>query len=117
MKIDKSFILRLLAVFIATLVTVGAVKMITNFYGQGNILITFILAILVAQVYEELIDPRRKRQKSTNLVVMQQDISNMKAEIEFLKYYVHKTSDTDLGELKLESSIWKELDTEEDKDE
>ncbi len=112
MKIDKTFVLRLTAVFIATLITVGTIQAFTNYYGQGSVLITLILAILVARVYDDLIDPRRKRGRNAKLLVMQHDLDALKSEIEFLKYYIHKTSGVDLGEINLEASIWQDMEAD-----
>ena len=109
MKIDKSFVLRVLAVFLATLVTVWGIQFITGYYNYDGTLNTFILAILVAQVYDELIDPRRKRNTNSNLLVMKKDIEDLKTEIKFLKYYLHKSTGVDLEELQVRSSIWKDI--------
>jgi len=120
MKIDKTFVLRVLAVFVATLVTVWGIKFLTGYYGYASMLTTFILAILVAQVYDGLIDPRRKRNTNSNLLVMKKDIEDLKKEVKFLKYYLHKSAGVDLGELQLKTSIWEDIkkgeeDEQEDK--
>lgn len=117
MKIDKVFIVRLMAVFVATLVTVGGIKALTGYYGYASMLTTFILAILVAQVFDELIDPRKKRETKSSILVMRKDIDDLKKDIKFLKYYLHKETGVDFGELQLESRIWKELGEDEQEQE
>lgn len=110
MRDNKTFVTRVGMVFILTVVTVGVIKYLVYHFGGTSTVGTFILAILVSQIWNGFIDPRDLRKRRASFTVAVEDIDKLKSEVRFLKYYLHKEMDVDFSELELESSIWIDLD-------
>lgn len=113
MRDNKTFVTRVSMVFILTVLTVGFIKCAVYHFGGTNTVETFILAILISQIWNGFIDPRDLRKRRATFTVAVEDIDKLKSEVRFLKYYLHKEMDVDFSELELESSIWIDLDNSE----
>ena len=47
---------------------------------------------------------------------MKEDIKKLKSDVSFIKYLIQKELDMEFGELHLKSSIWREMEIEEEED-
>lgn len=110
---NKKFVIRFFWVFLATLVTVLIFRTITGYINQQGIVTTFILALLVSQIYISIFDPFGNRKRSSDFDKVVDDIGKVKAEIQFIKHSLAEEGIINIGELDLHSSIMVDIEKEE----
>ena len=116
MRHRKKFIIRILYLFIATTIIVGALVFLADTYEHVRTVNIFAVSLLVLHTLGEVIDPRQIRDKRAMIKVHEEDIKKLKSDVSFIKYLIQKELDMEFGELHLRSSIWREMEIEEEED-
>lgn len=116
MRHRKKFIIRSLYLFIATTIIVGALVFLADTYEHVRTVNIFAVSLLVLHTLGEVIDPRQIRDKRAMIKVHEEDIKKLKSDVSFIKYLIQKELDMEFGELHLRSSIWREMEIEEEED-
>lgn len=116
MQHKRKFIIRTLFLFIATTIVVGVLVYFADTYDHVRTVNIFAVSLLVLHTLGEVIDPRQIRDKRAMIKVHEEDIKKLKSDVSFLKYLIQKELDMEFGELHLKSSIWREMEIEEEED-
>lgn len=116
MRHRKQFIIRSLYLFIVTTIIVGALVYLADTYEHVRTVNIFTLSLIVLHTLGEIIDPRQLRDKRAMIRVHEEDIKKLKSDVSFIKYLIQKELDMEFGELHLKSSIWREMEIEEEED-
>lgn len=116
MRHRKQFIIRSLYLFIVTTIIVGALVYLADTYEHVRTVNIFTLSLIVLHTLGEVIDPRQIREKRAMIRVHEEDIKKLKSDVSFIKYLIQKELDMEFGELHLKSSIWREMEIEEEED-
>ena len=116
MRHRKTFIIRTLYLFIATTIIVGALVFLADTYEHVRTVNIFAVSLLVLHTLGEVIDPRQIRDKRAMIKVHEEDIKKLKSDVSFIKYLIQKELDMEFGELHLKSSIWRDMEIEEEED-
>ena len=116
MQHKKKFIIRALYLFIATTIIVGALVFFADTYNHVRTVNIFTVSLLVLHTLGEVIDPRQLRENRSMVKVHEEDIKKLKSDVSFIKYLIQKELDMEFGELHLRSSIWREMEIEEEED-
>lgn len=116
MQHKKKFILRALYLFIATTIIVGALVFFADTYNHVRTVNIFTVSLIVLHTLGDVIDPRQLREKRAMARVHEEDIKKLKSDVSFIKYLIQKELDMEFGELHLRSSIWREMEIEEEED-
>src|SRR5699024_10075700 len=112
----KKFMIRTLYLFVSTVVIVGALVFLADTYNLVRSVNIFTLSLIVLHTLGELIDPRQVRDTRAMIRVHEEDIKNLKSDVSFIKYLIQKELDMEFGELHLKSSIWRDMEIEEEED-
>jgi len=116
MRHKKKFILRTLYLFIATTIVVGVIVFFADTYDQVRTVNIFTVSLIVLHTLGDVIDPRQLRDKRAMIRVHEEDIKKLKSDVSFIKYLIQKELDMEFGELHLKSSIWRDMEIEEEED-
>src|SRR5699024_4460765 len=116
MRLKKKFILRTLYLFIATTIVVGVIVFFAETYDQVRTVNIFTVSLIVLHTLGDVIDPRQLRDKRAMIRVHEEDIKKLKSDVSFIKYLIQKELDMEFGELHLKSSIWRDMEIEEEED-
>lgn len=116
MQHRKKFMIRTLYLFVSTVVIVGALVFLADTYNLVRSVNIFTLSLIVLHTLGELIDPRQLRDKRAMARVHEEDIKKLKSDVSFIKYLIQKELDMEFGELHLKSSIWREMEIEEEEE-
>ena len=116
MRHKKKFIIRPLYLFIATTIVVGALVYFADTYDRLRTVNIFTVSLIVLHTLGDIIDPRQLRDKRAMARVHEEDIKKLKSDVSFIKYLIQKELDMEFGELHLRSSIWRDMEIEEEED-
>ena len=94
----------------------GALVFLADTYEHVRTVNIFAVSLLVLHTLGEVIDPRQIRDKRAMIKVHEEDIKKLKSDVSFIKYLIQKELDMEFGELHLRSSIWREMEIEEEED-
>ena len=116
MQHKRKFIIRTLFLFIATTIVVGVLVFFADTYDHVRTVNIFTVSLIVLHTLGDVIDPRQLREKRAMARVHEEDIKKLKSDVSFIKYLIQKELDMEFGELHLRSSIWREMEIEEEED-
>ena len=116
MRHRNKFIIRTIYLFIATTIVVGALVFFADTYDRVRTVNIFTVSLIVLHTLGDVIDPRQLRDKRAMIRVHEEDIKKLKSDVSFIKYLIQKELDMEFGELHLKSSIWREMEIEEEED-
>ena len=116
MRHKKKFIIRTLYLFIATTIVVGALVFFADTYEHVRTFNIFTVSLIVLHTLGDVIDPRQLRGRRATISANEEDIRKLKSDVSFIKYLIQKELDMEFGELHLRSSIWREMEIEEEED-
>lgn len=116
MRHRRKFIIRTLYLFIVTTIIVGALVFFADTYDHVRTVNIFTVSLIVLYTLGDVIDPRQLRDKRAMIRVHEEDIKKLKSDVSFIKYLIQKELDMEFGELHLKSSIWREMEIEEEED-
>lgn len=116
MRHRKKFIIRILYLSIATAIIAGVLVHLVDTYDHARTVNIFAVTLLVLHILGELIDPRQIREKRATISVNKEEIKKLKSDVSFIKYLIQKELDMEFGELHLKSSIWRDMEIEEEED-
>ena len=116
MRHKKEFITRMVYLFIATTIVVGALVFFADTYDRVRTVNIFTVSLIVLHTLGDVIDPRQLRDKRAMIKVHEEDIKNLKSDVSFIKYLIQKELDMEFGELHLKSSIWRDMEIGEEED-
>lgn len=116
MRHKKKFIIRTLYLFIATTIVVGALVFFADTYEHVRTVNIFTVSLIVLHTLGDVIDPRQLRGRRATISANEEDIRKLKSDVSFIKYLIQKELDMEFGELHLKSSIWREMEIEEEED-
>lgn len=116
MRHKKEFITRMIYLFITTTIIVGALVFFADTYDLVRTVNIFTLSLIVLHTLGDVIDPRQLRENRTMVKVHEEDIKKLKSDVSFIKYLIQKELDMEFGELHLKSSIWRDMEIEEEED-
>ena len=116
MQHKRKFIIRTLFLFIATTIVVGVLVFFADTYDHVRTVNIFTVSLIVLHTLGDVIDPRQLRDKRAMARVHEEDIKKLKSDVSFIKYLIQKELDMEFGELHLKSSIWREMEIEEEED-
>lgn len=116
MRHKKKFVIRMLYLFIATTIVVGVLVFFADTYDHVRTVNIFTVSLIVLHTLGDIIDPRQLRDKRAMIRVNEEDIKKLKSDVSFIKYLIQKELDMEFGELHLKSSIWRDMEIEEEDD-
>ena len=116
MQHKRKFIVRSIFLFIATTIVVGALVFFADTYDHVRTVNIFTVSLIVLHTLGDVIDPRQLRDKRAMIKVHEEDIKRLKSDVSFIKYLIQKELDMEFGELHLKSSIWRDMEIEEEED-
>ena len=116
MQHKRKFIIRSIFLFIATTIVVGVLVFFADTYDHVRTVNIFTVSLIVLHTLGDVIDPRQLREKRAMARVHEEDIKKLKSDVSFIKYLIQKELDMEFGELHLKSSIWREMEIEEEED-
>lgn len=100
----KKYILKIILVILATIITVPTIVFILSFVKRGDILLMVVMTILIAQTYMRIIDPSDIYRRNPDRELFKR-IEYIEVEVESIKEILHREGFIDLDEVSLKTKI------------